>query len=87
MNCSKLLIGLASPVILKMSNWDEFNEDCMHHHGKILTGEFRHFCPEFDYLPIDETVFEFQFCDCYCITWNMNKKRKLVEEMRNESSN
>lgn len=70
-----------------MSNWDEFNEDCMHHYGKVLTGEFRHFCPEFDYLPIDETVFEFQFCDCYCITWNMNKKRKLVEEMRNESSN
>ena len=69
-----------------MANWEEFNEDCMHHYGKVLTGEFKHFCTEFDYLPIDETVFEFQFCTCDYIDWDMVKKRKLVEEMRNESS-
>ena len=68
-----------------MSNWDEFNEDCMHHWGKVLTGEYRHFCTEFDYLPIDETVFEFMFCTCHFVTWDMDKKSKLIEEMKDES--
>lgn len=42
----------------------EFDEDCLQIYGKILTGKQKHFCPEFDYLPIDETCFEYQFCTC-----------------------
>ena len=42
----------------------EFEQECIHHHGKVLTGKFKHWCPDFDYLPIDETCFEFQFCLC-----------------------
>jgi hypothetical protein len=42
----------------------EFEEDCLQIHGKVLTGEKAHYCPEFDYLPIDETRHEFQYCTC-----------------------
>lgn len=43
---------------------NEFEQDCMHFHGKILTGKYKHFCPDFDYLPIDETCMEFEYCLC-----------------------
>lgn len=33
-------------------------------YGETLTGKFRHFCPEFDYLPIDNTCNEFKYCIC-----------------------
>jgi hypothetical protein len=37
----------------------------MHFWGKVLTGKYRHFCTEYDYLPIDETVGEFAHCRCF----------------------
>ena len=43
---------------------DDWIVDCNHHHGKVLTGKYAHWCPEFDYLPIDETVDEFVYCNC-----------------------
>ena len=43
---------------------NEFEQDCMHFHGKILTGKYKHYCPDFDYLPIDETCTEFEYCLC-----------------------
>lgn len=43
---------------------EEWKEDCIHHHGKVLTGKYSHWCPEFDYLPIDETCIEFEYCLC-----------------------
>ena len=43
----------------------EFEEDCLHHHGKILTGKFKHYCFDFDMLPVDETCSEFQYCNCF----------------------
>ena len=42
----------------------EFEQDCLHFWGKVLTGKYRHYCDDFDGLPIDETCFEFQFCLC-----------------------
>jgi hypothetical protein len=42
----------------------EFDQDCIHHYGEPLKGVFKHYCPEFDYLPIDETCSEWQFCMC-----------------------
>lgn len=42
----------------------EWEEDCQHHYGKVLTGKYSHWCPDWDYLPIDETVHEFEYCKC-----------------------
>lgn len=30
-----------------------------------LTGEKKHFCPDWDFMAIDETTPEFQACTCY----------------------
>lgn len=49
---------------LYVRKMNEFEQDCMHFHGKILTGKYKHFCPDFDYLPIDETCMEFEYCLC-----------------------
>ena len=38
--------------------------DCLLYHNRILTGEKRHWCPEWDYLPIDETCIEIEYCNC-----------------------
>jgi len=42
----------------------DFEEDCLHFHGKTLTGKYKHYCPDFDFLPMDETCWEFEFCLC-----------------------
>ncbi len=51
-----------------MNKWEE---ECIKVYGKVLNGEFKHFCPEWDFLPIDETCGEFECCTCY---------QKLIEE-------
>ncbi len=43
----------------------EFDQDCMQMWGKLLTGKYKHYCCEWDYLPIDETCHEFFACMCY----------------------
>lgn len=42
----------------------EFDTACMEMYGELLTGNYKHFCPEFDYLPIDDTCSEFEYCIC-----------------------
>ncbi len=42
----------------------QWQGECMHWHGEILAGEFTHYCPDWDYLPIDETCDEFECCTC-----------------------
>jgi len=32
---------------------------------KKLTGQYKHYCPEFDGMAIDETCPEFEYCECY----------------------
>jgi len=44
---------------------NDWEEDCMHFWGKVLVGEKKHWCHEFDGLPIDETCTEFEFCLCF----------------------
>lgn len=39
-------------------------DDCNHFHGILLTGKYSHWCPDFDYLPIDETTHYFEYCKC-----------------------
>ena len=43
----------------------ELDQDSIQIYGKPLVGKYKHFCVEFDYLPIDEHCFEFKFCLCY----------------------
>lgn len=41
----------------------DWQEDCLKYRGKVLTGDYAHWCPEWDDLPIDETSFEWP-CGC-----------------------
>lgn len=43
---------------------EDWREDCMQWHKKLLTGKMAHWCPEWDDLPIDETCKEFESCCC-----------------------
>lgn len=45
----------------KTSQWQK---DCMQWHRKMLTGNFAHYCPDWDFLPIDDTCKEFKSCTC-----------------------
>ncbi len=42
---------------------DEWVEDCLHWRGRVLTGKHRHWCYEWDELPVDETTPEWP-CGC-----------------------
>ncbi len=46
-------------------NMTEFEKDCIHHHGRILTGKYKHYCAEWDMLPLDETCHEYKHCICF----------------------
>jgi len=49
-------------------------EDSMDWWGYVLTGEYAHWCPDWDDLPIDETKKEFICCTCSLKPkdWNTN---------------
>jgi hypothetical protein len=56
-----------------MSDWEE---DCLREYGEILSGKYKHWCPEWDNLPIDETCQEFESCCCFediCLEWELSK--------------
>jgi len=42
-----------------------WKEDCLFHHGRVLDGKMRHYCPEWDFLPMDNTCWEFEACTCF----------------------
>jgi hypothetical protein len=42
-----------------------FEADCMQWRGEILTGDYRHWCADWDELPVDETCDEFSCCHCF----------------------
>ena len=47
-----------------MKQTDEWINDSIRWHGRLLTGHFAHWCGDWDLLPIDETCGEFQACTC-----------------------
>jgi hypothetical protein len=47
-------------------------DDSLRWRGTILTGEYAHWCPDWDYLPIDETSSEWP-CPC-CMSDGVNGK-------------
>jgi len=43
-----------------------FDLDCLYYtYGRLLKGRLKHYCPDWDYLPIDETCPEYSGCTCY----------------------
>jgi hypothetical protein len=50
--------------IAPLSEWDK---DCLHWHGKILRGAQSHWCPDWDFMPIDETM-TIEWMACTCVT-------------------
>ena len=43
-----------------MTDWEK---DCLHWRGRVLTGRYGHWCHDWDDLPIDETTMEWP-CAC-----------------------
>ena len=39
--------------------------NCMLERGRELTGEKSHWCPDWDYMTVDETTPEFESCLCF----------------------
>jgi hypothetical protein len=48
--------------LVKSRSW---TKDCLAFQGRVLTGDWIHWCYEFDALPIDETCHDFEFCNCF----------------------
>ncbi len=48
----------------------DWREDCMRERGKVLTGKYAHWCPDWDYLTMDETTPEWP---CACANAMMKK--------------
>ena len=42
----------------------EWERDCLRWHRRVLVGTRGHWCPEWDFMPIDETLPEFEACIC-----------------------
>jgi hypothetical protein len=55
----------------------ELDEESIKMYGKPLQGKYKHFCNEFDFLPIDETCFEFQYCTCFESTPEIESHKKM----------
>jgi hypothetical protein len=47
-----------------MTHSAEWEADCLRWRGKVLTGEHGHWCPDYDFLPIDETCANEWPCPC-----------------------
>jgi len=43
---------------------EDRKKDCLHWHGRLLTGDKAHWCPDWDFMPIDDTMTEFLVCTC-----------------------
>jgi len=50
----------STPIVSK-----DWIEDCMICYGEVLNGAKGHWCPDWDYLPIDENSFEIKYCTCF----------------------
>jgi hypothetical protein len=48
-----------------LRNAIDWNEDCLRWRGRVLTGKYKHWCNEWDGLPVDETTPEWPTCTCW----------------------
>lgn len=44
---------------------EDWEKDCQKYHGRVLTGNYAHYCYDWDSLPIDESLPEWETCICY----------------------
>jgi hypothetical protein len=64
---------------------EEWRESCAFWRGEVLTGEFAHWCPDWDDLPIDETVPEFDCCCCFPNRGTAEPRAAAPKEFPNEN--
>ena len=58
-------VDISDPTKLTESDFKKiWVKDCFRWHDHVLTGEKSHYCPDWDYLPIDETCMEIEACTC-----------------------
>lgn len=50
---------------IKPESMEDWKEDCLKWHKRVLTGEKSHWCYDWDGLPVDETTPEIDGCTCY----------------------
>lgn len=43
----------------------EWFDSCKKEYGYVLQGDYRHWCPDWANLPIDETMTAFHYCKCF----------------------
>ena len=48
-------------MIVKTQQWIN---SCIKEHGRVLRGNCSHWCPDWNFTPIDETCIEFESCTC-----------------------
>lgn len=48
-----------------METGTQWEEDCLRERGRILTGYLKHWCPDWDYLTMDETCAMEWPCACW----------------------
>ena len=66
-----------------MTGWNVAQErnwrrDCLHWRGRVLTGKYRHWCDDWDGLPIDETTPEWP-CVCADALVRHDTKTRTLE--------
>jgi hypothetical protein len=49
----------------KLTDAETWANECMHFYGRVLTGRHGHYCPDWDYLPLDETCPDV-YAHCHC---------------------
>ncbi len=52
----------------------QFEADCIYWRGVILTGKYKHWCYDWDGLPVDETCLE-EWLSCNCFVNDDNNKK------------
>lgn len=63
---------------------DFWTSDCQKWRGRVLTGDFAHYCDDWDGLPVDETTAEFTTCKCFEGGSAEESARKLQAQLREE---
>lgn len=51
------------PPVAPVRSWAEWEHDCLHWRGLVLEGQYAHWCPQWNDLPMDETCPEWP-CTC-----------------------
>lgn len=60
---SRWMIAADLGIIDDLPPSQDWIDDCARWRGRTLKGDYAHWCPDWDYLPIDETCSEWP-CPC-----------------------